>query len=58
VKRRLVVEATGGPRGATSAGANVHDTKLLAATLVTADDRILTWSGTLQRHDARQCERP
>ena len=24
------------------------------ATLVTADDRILTWSGTLRRHDARQ----
>jgi putative transposase len=33
VKRRLVVEATGGPPGATIAGANVHDTKLLAATL-------------------------
>jgi putative transposase len=33
VKRRLVVEADGGPLGATSAGANVHDTKLLAATL-------------------------
>jgi putative transposase len=33
VKRRLVVEATGGPLGATIAGANVHDTKLLAATL-------------------------
>jgi putative transposase len=29
----LVVEATGGPLGATIAGANVHDTKLLAATL-------------------------
>jgi putative transposase len=28
-----VVEADGGPLGATSAGANVHDTKLLAATL-------------------------
>jgi putative transposase len=28
-----VVEATGGPLGATIAGANVHDTKLLAATL-------------------------
>jgi PIN domain nuclease of toxin-antitoxin system len=27
---------------------------LYGATLVTADDRILTWSGTLQRHDARQ----
>jgi putative transposase len=27
------VEATGGPLGATIAGANVHDTKLLAATL-------------------------
>ncbi len=27
---------------------------LHGATLVTADDRILTWSGTLQRHDARQ----
>jgi putative transposase len=33
VKRSLVVEATGGPLGATIAGANVHDTKLLAATL-------------------------
>jgi putative transposase len=33
VKRGLVVEATGGPLGATIAGANVHDTKLLAATL-------------------------
>ena len=33
MKRRLVVEATGGPLGATSAGANSHDTKLLAATL-------------------------
>jgi putative transposase len=32
VTRRLVVEATGGPLGATIAGANVHDTKLLAAT--------------------------
>jgi putative transposase len=28
-----VVEATGAPLGATLAGANVHDTKLLAATL-------------------------
>jgi putative transposase len=28
-----VVEATGGPLGVTIAGANVHDTKLLAATL-------------------------
>jgi putative transposase len=33
VKRSVVVEATGGPLGATIAGANVHDTKLLAATL-------------------------
>jgi putative transposase len=33
VKRRLVVDATGGPLGATIAGANVHDTKLVAATL-------------------------
>jgi putative transposase len=33
VKRSLVVEATGGPLGVTVAGANVHDTKLLAATL-------------------------
>ncbi len=33
VKRSLVVEATGGPLGATIAGANVHDTKLLATTL-------------------------
>jgi putative transposase len=29
----VVVEATGGPLGATIAGANVHDTTLLAATL-------------------------
>lgn len=27
---------------------------LQGATLVTADERILTWSGTLPRHDARQ----
>jgi PIN domain nuclease of toxin-antitoxin system len=27
---------------------------LHGATLVTADDHILMWSGTLQRHDARQ----
>jgi PIN domain nuclease of toxin-antitoxin system len=27
---------------------------LHGATLVTADDRILAWSGPLQRHDARQ----
>jgi putative transposase len=33
VKRRLVVAAAGGPLGARSAGANVHDTRLLAATL-------------------------
>jgi putative transposase len=33
VKRRRVVEATGRPLGTTIAGANVHDTKLLAATL-------------------------
>jgi putative transposase len=33
VKGSLVVEATGGPLGATIAGANVHDTKLLATTL-------------------------
>jgi putative transposase len=33
VKRRLVVEADGGPLGAAIAGANVHDTTLLAATL-------------------------
>lgn len=33
VKRRLVVEADGGPLGAAMAGANVHDPKLLAATL-------------------------
>jgi putative transposase len=33
VKRSLVVEATGGPLGATIAGANVHDTQLVAATL-------------------------
>jgi putative transposase len=33
VKRRLGVEATGGPLGATIAGANVHATKLRATTL-------------------------
>ena len=33
MKRSLVVEAAGGPLGATIAGANVHDTKLRAATL-------------------------
>jgi transposase len=33
VKRRLLVEAAGGPRAVVSAGAKVHDTKLLAATL-------------------------
>jgi putative transposase len=33
VTRRLVVEAEGGPLGATMAGAKVHDTTLLAATL-------------------------
>jgi hypothetical protein len=33
VKRRLVVEADGGLLGATMAGAHVHDTKRLAATL-------------------------
>jgi putative transposase len=33
VKRSLVVEATGGPLGATIAGANVHDTKLLARSI-------------------------
>ncbi len=33
MKRRLLVEAAGGPLGATIAGAHVHDTKLLAATL-------------------------
>lgn len=33
MKRSLVVEADGGPLGATIAGATVHDTKLLAATL-------------------------
>ena len=33
MKRRLVVDATGGPLGATIAGANVHDPKWLAATL-------------------------
>jgi putative transposase len=33
VKRSLVVETTGGPLGATIAGAHGHDTKLLAATL-------------------------
>jgi hypothetical protein len=33
VKRSLLVDAAGGPLGATIAGANVHDTKRLAATL-------------------------
>src|SRR5258706_11275017 len=33
VKRSLLVEATGGPLAVMIAGANVHDTKLLAATL-------------------------
>jgi putative transposase len=33
VKRSLVVEADGGPLGLAIAGANVHDTKLLAETL-------------------------
>ena len=33
MKRSLVVEADGGPLGITIAGANVHDTKLLAKTL-------------------------
>lgn len=33
VKRSLLVEAAGGPLGVIVAGANVHDTKLLAATL-------------------------
>ena len=33
VKRSLLVEADGGPLAAVVAGANVHDTKLLAATL-------------------------
>jgi putative transposase len=35
VKRSLVVEADGGPLGIAIAGANVHDTKLLAKTLDT-----------------------
>jgi transposase len=39
VKRSLVVGATGGPLGAMIAGANVHATKLLAATLEAAVDR-------------------
>jgi putative transposase len=33
VKRRVLVEASGGPLGIVIAGANVHDTKLLAATI-------------------------
>jgi putative transposase len=33
VKRSLLVEADGGPLAVVVAGANVHDTKLLAATL-------------------------
>jgi putative transposase len=35
VKRSLLVEAAGGPLAVVIAGANVHDTKLLAATLDT-----------------------
>jgi putative transposase len=34
VKRSLLVEASGGPLAAVVSGANVHDTKLLRATLV------------------------
>jgi putative transposase len=33
VKRSLLVDAAGGPLGAIIAGANVHDTTLLAGTL-------------------------
>src|SRR5262249_3289075 len=33
VKRSLLVDASGGPLAVVIAGANVHDTKLLAATL-------------------------
>jgi putative transposase len=33
VKRSILVDAEGGPLGVVIAGANVHDTKLLAATL-------------------------
>ena len=33
VKRSILVEADGGPLAAVVAAANVHDTKLLAATL-------------------------
>ncbi len=33
MKRSLLVEASGGPLGLQIAGANVHDTKLLAATV-------------------------
>lgn len=33
MKRSLLVEADGGPLAVVAAGANVHDTKLLAATL-------------------------
>jgi len=33
VKRSVIVEADGGPLGCVVAGANVHDTKLLAATI-------------------------
>ncbi len=33
VKRSVIVEQDGGPLGATIAGANVHDTKLLAGTI-------------------------
>ena len=32
----------------------VATTQALAATLVTADDRILRWTGPLERHDARR----
>ena len=33
MKRSLLVEAAGGPLAVVIAGANVHDTKLLAATM-------------------------
>ena len=33
MKRSVIVEADGGPLGCVVAGANVHDTKLLAATI-------------------------
>ena len=40
MKRSLLVEAAGGPLAVVIAGANVHDTKLLAATLAATLDAV------------------